>query len=131
MAAALGMEETDLTEFQTQSRPRQLVSFDESPDGHGGESVPLSERLADPHTPSPDEALLSAENRRMVLLGLRRLPKSQATVIVLHYLQSVPLRDVAKILNVTPSRVSQIHHQALDRLQQTCCRSEKVRFAVM
>jgi RNA polymerase sigma factor (sigma-70 family) len=48
-------------------------------------------------------------------------------VIVLHYLQSVPLREVAEILAVTPSRVSQLHHQALARLklawQRTCALS--------
>jgi DNA-directed RNA polymerase specialized sigma subunit len=43
---------------------------------------------------------------------------------VLHYLQNVPLRDVAAVLRVTPSRVSQLHHQALDRLRQSFCRAQ-------
>jgi DNA-directed RNA polymerase specialized sigma subunit len=38
---------------------------------------------------------------------------------VLHYLQRVPLRDVARLLEVTPSRVSQLHRRALERLRQT------------
>jgi DNA-directed RNA polymerase specialized sigma subunit len=46
-------------------------------------------------------------------------------VIVLHYLQNVPLRDVADLLKVTPSRVSQLHHQALGRLKQFWRRAEK------
>jgi RNA polymerase sigma factor (sigma-70 family) len=45
-------------------------------------------------------------------------------VIVLHYLQNVPLREVARILVVTPSRVSQLHHQALARLKQTLERAD-------
>jgi len=63
--------------------------------------------------------VLFAEDRRTMLQCLSRLPKTQATVIVLHYLQNMPLRDVAEILAVTPSRVSQLHHQALDRLKQS------------
>ncbi len=60
-----------------------------------------------------------SEDRRALARCVDRLPKSQATVIVLHYLQRVPLREVARLLEVTPSRVSQLHRRALDRLRQT------------
>jgi len=119
LATALGVDEGDLAAYQTQAQPHQLVSFDEmTENGHGEESLSLTERLADPYAARPDAGMLFAENRRTMLHCLGRLPKTQATVIVLHYLQSVPLRDVAEILAVTPSRVSQLHHQALARLKQ-------------
>src|SRR5471030_2440407 len=119
LAAALGLEETDLAAYQTEAQPRQVVSLDEmTENGHGEESLCLTERLADPSAARPDAAVLFAEDRRTMLQCLGRLPKTQATVIVLHYLQNVPLRDVAEILAVTPSRVSQLHHQALARLKQ-------------
>ena len=124
LAAALGVEEIDLAAYQTQAQPRQLVSLDEmAENGHGEESLSLTERLADPSAARPDAAVLCAEDRRTMLQCLGRLPKTQATVIVLHYLQNVPLRDVAEILAVTPSRVSQLHHQALARLKQAWHRS--------
>jgi RNA polymerase sigma factor for flagellar operon FliA len=124
LAAALGVEETDRAAYQTQSQPRQLVSLDEmTENGHGEESLSLTERLADPSAARPDAAVLSAEDRRTMLQCLGCLPKTQATVIVLHYLQNVPLRKVAEILAVTPSRVSQLHHQALARLKQAWHRS--------
>jgi RNA polymerase sigma factor for flagellar operon FliA len=124
LAAALGIEEPDLAAYQTQAQPLQLVSLDEiSENGHGDESLSLTERLADPAATPPDAAVLSAEDRRTMLQCLGCLPKTQATVIVLHYLQNIPLRDVAAILAVTPSRVSQLHHQALGRLKQAWQRS--------
>jgi RNA polymerase sigma factor for flagellar operon FliA len=124
LAAALGLEETDLAAYQTQAQPRQVVSFDEmTENSHGDESLSLTERLADPSAPRPDAAVLSAEDHRTMLQCLGCLPKTQSTVIVLHYLQNVPLRDVAEILAVTPSRVSQLHHQALARLKQAWHRS--------
>jgi RNA polymerase sigma factor for flagellar operon FliA len=119
LAAALHMEVAELRVFQTLAQPRQVISFDETGENcHGEESLALSERLADPAIPSPDEAFLSIENRRELLQCLNQLPKTQATVIVLHYLQGIPLRDIAEMLTVTPSRVSQLHHQALGRLKQ-------------
>jgi len=124
LAAALGLEETDLAAYQTQAQPRQLVSLDEmTENSHGDECLSLTERLADPCAARPDAAVLSAEDRRTILQCLGCLPKTQATVIVLYYLQNVPLREVARILAVTPSRVSQLHHQALARLKQAWQRS--------
>ena len=64
---------------------------------------------------------------RTILQCLDCLPKTQLTVIVLHYLQNVPLREVAAILAVTPSRVSQLHHRALARLKQAWQRSHEPR----
>jgi RNA polymerase sigma factor for flagellar operon FliA len=119
LAAALGLPEADLTSYQTQAQTRQLVSFDEMYENtQGEESLTLKERLADPAAARPDAGVLGAEDRQTILQCLARLPKSQATVIVLHYLQNVPLRSVAAMLTVTPSRVSQLHHQALARLKQ-------------
>jgi len=119
LASALGIEVSDLSSYQKQAQPRQLVSFDEMGENRpNDEALPLAERLSDPHIAAPDAAMLSAEDRRLVLRCLGSLPKTQATVIELHYRQNVPLREVAEVLAVTPSRVSQLHHQALGRLKQ-------------
>ena len=64
--------------------------------------------------------MLSADDRQMMISAIRLLSKTQSTVIVLHYLKGVPLRDIAALLKVTPSRVSQLHHQSLERLRRTC-----------
>ncbi len=126
LAAALGVDVAELAALQTLSRPHQLVSFDETGDnGRGEENLPLTERLADPDAPSPDAAVLSEEDKRTLHKCLTVLPTAQSTIIVLHYLQNVPLRDVADRLKVTPSRVSQLHHQALARLRQTWKQTEK------
>jgi len=118
LAAALGVEVADLATLQLMAQPRQLVSFDEMNENHHGEeTLSLSERLPDPYTARPDDAVLSAEDRKALIKCLGSLPKTQGTVIVLHYLQSMPLREVAALLAVTPSRVSQLHHQALGRLK--------------
>jgi RNA polymerase sigma factor for flagellar operon FliA len=125
LAAALGIRASELASLQYRSQPRQLVSLEETGEnGHGEESLPLSERLADPHTPRPDASIHSHEDRQTLLRCLAALPKSQGTVVVLHYLQNVPLREVADLLKVTPSRVSQLHHQALAKLKQSWKRTE-------
>jgi RNA polymerase sigma factor for flagellar operon FliA len=118
LAAALEMEMAELSTFQSITQPRHLVSFDETNDhGSGEEGLMLAERLADPAMNRPDAPILNAEERRQMHQCLRKLPKTQATVITLHYFKGVALRDIAAMLKVTPSRVSQLHHQALGRLR--------------
>lgn len=119
LAEALGVEDGDLAAIQASAQPRQMVSFDEVAENRNGEELlPLAERLADPGAARPDARVRALEDRRTVARCIGRLPKTQATVIVLHYLQNVPLRDVAQLLDVTPSRVSQLHRRGLDRLRQ-------------
>ncbi len=119
LAMALGMEETDLATYQNQAQTRQMVSLHESAENMAGEEgLSLTERLPDPTATRPDVAVLSAEDRRTIRYCLRGLPENQTKVIILHYLQNVPLREVARRLAVTPSRVSQLHHEALARLKQ-------------
>jgi RNA polymerase sigma factor for flagellar operon FliA len=128
LAAALGIDVTELAAFQSQSQPRTLISFDEvAENSNGEEGLPLTERLADPSADRPDARVVSLEDRRTMVKCLAALPSAQATVIVLHYLKNVPLREVARKLKVTPARVSQLHHQALERLRTMWQRSHAVR----
>jgi RNA polymerase sigma factor for flagellar operon FliA len=125
LAEALGLTLAELDSTRNRCSARTTATFDEvGLTSQGEETLPLAERLADPAARLPDADLMAAEDRRNVRQCLHCLPKTQATVIVLHYLQEVPLREVAAILCVTPARVSQLHHQALDRLRQ-CCRQKQ------
>jgi RNA polymerase sigma factor for flagellar operon FliA len=47
-----------------------------------------------------------------------RLPSQEQWVIRYHYLQELPFEEVAKAMDVTRSRVSQLHRQALKSLRQ-------------
>jgi RNA polymerase sigma factor FliA len=119
LAAALGVEDCELAAFQAEAQPRQMVSLDEvTGNAHGDENLSLTERLADPAALRPDARMRGVEDRRALAQCITRLPKTQAMVIVLHYLQRVPLREVARLLAVTPSRVSQLHRLALKRLRR-------------
>jgi RNA polymerase sigma factor for flagellar operon FliA len=118
LAQALGLDDHDLAALLASAQLRQVVSLDEvAEDGKGDDLLPLTERLADPRAERPDARVRLAEDRRALMACIGGLPKSQAIVIGLHYLQGVPLRQVARLLAVTPARVSQLHHQGLARLR--------------
>jgi RNA polymerase sigma factor for flagellar operon FliA len=117
------MESDELAAFQSLAQPHQMISLDHVPENpHGDEGLPLAERLADPSAQRPDTRMLNVEAKHLLTRCLRKLPKTQVTVITLHYLKGVPLCEIAAMLSVTPSRVSQLHHQALARLRQSFLR---------
>ena len=50
--------------------------------------------------PEPDEALASARVRRLVLSALGRVPLARRAVLVMHDIDEVPMRDVARTLAI-------------------------------
>ena len=120
LAEVLKIEISDLLELREQLRSHQIVSLDEVRDVTGEEeSLPLTETIPDPISISPDASTLSAEDHRTLSTCIRKLPRNEATIIILHYLKDIPLQDIARQIGVHPSRISQLHHQALARLKKS------------
>lgn len=66
----------------------------------------------------PMERVLRQESVERLALAVAALPERERRVIVLYYAEGLLLRDIAEVLDVTESRVSQIHTRALARLHE-------------
>ncbi len=64
----------------------------------------------------PVSALLSRERAHLVAEAIGRLPEKERTVVALYYREGITMREVAAVLDLTESRISQLHSQALRRL---------------
>ena len=49
--------------------------------------------------------------------AIEQLPEKEKLVISLYYLEELTMKEAGKVLNITESRVSQIHSQAILRLR--------------
>ena len=56
--------------------------------------------------------------RSLLAATIVELPDQDKTVITLYYGEGLLLREIAEVLGVTESRVSQIHSRALYRLNR-------------
>lgn len=75
-------------------------------------------------------ALLAAKEAREVLARLiDGLPERERLVLTLYYYEELTLREIAAIMEVTESRVCQVHGQAIARLRGTL-RAERMELAV-
>ena len=121
VADEMGVELLELETIEMQSQHRQIISLNDTAScDHSEEHIALAERIPDANAAAPCADILHADDRRQMINSIRTLPKTQATIIVLHYLKNVPLREIAAVIHVTPSRVSQLHHQALEHMRQVC-----------
>jgi RNA polymerase sigma-70 factor, ECF subfamily len=50
--------------------------------------------------PQPDEALATARSRALVLRALARVPLPRRAVLVMHELDEIPMRDIARTLSI-------------------------------
>jgi RNA polymerase sigma factor for flagellar operon FliA len=67
--------------------------------------------------PSPLDGLQKADFHKSLAKGVSGLPERERLVLALYYDEELNLREVGSILGVSESRVSQIHSQAMLRLQ--------------
>lgn len=67
--------------------------------------------------PSPLDGLQKADFHKALAKGIASLPERECLVLALYYDEELNLREVGEVLGVSESRVSQIHSQAMLRLQ--------------
>ena len=93
-----------------------MVSFDGAMPGNRT-AVTLEETIDDPEAPLPGQALAHAEEMQGLRQAIAALPEKERVVLTLYYYEELNLRQIAEILHVTESRISQVRTQALKRLR--------------
>lgn len=83
-----------------------------------GPSEQLGALLSNPKSDDPVDSAEWGELRALLAEAIQNLPDQEQTVITLYYAEDLLLRDIAEILGVTESRVSQIHSRAIYRLNR-------------
>ncbi len=85
----------------------------------GTPGLTLAETLPSRNTPAPDAALLHEERLAGLQAAIATLPEQQRIVLTLGYFEGLNLRQIAEVLHVTESRISQVRTAALATLRQT------------
>ena len=72
---------------------------------------------ASPEENSPAISLERAELERLIATSIDRIPKVEKTVLSLYFYEELTLREIAEVMGIHLSRVSQIKSQAILRLR--------------
>ncbi|MEZ6185784.1 MAG: FliA/WhiG family RNA polymerase sigma factor [Planctomycetota bacterium] len=114
LAEETGITVEELDEHLVLARRAALVSLDAPQGGEGeGAGSTLAESVLAPNIPEPSSDAQRRENLDLMVQALSALPKREREVIGLFYTEGLRQKEIADLLGVTSSRVSQIHSRAL------------------
>ncbi len=80
-----------------------------------GTTSRLNKQVAD--EPSPFDELKIKEVKKVISKALSTLSEKEQLVMSLYYYNELTLKEIANVLNLTESRISQIHSKAIIRLR--------------
>jgi RNA polymerase sigma factor for flagellar operon FliA len=78
----------------------------------------LKDLLIDKKLKSPEEELVSSENTKLLMVALDKLSERERIILNLIYTEELSLKEIAYIMEVSISRISQIHSKALKKLEE-------------
>lgn len=115
VAAELGLSLEHYQEMLGEARGAQLIYAEDFGDPESSDS------LFDNHSAAPEDDPLSRLKderlRQALATAIGKLPEREKTVMGLYYEQDLNFREIAAVLEVTESRVCQLHSQAVARLR--------------
>lgn len=119
VAEHLGIDQKTLWRWESDTESAVQISLNDSPDDSNGiTGVPVEALTRDDGT-SVDDEITQAQEAAIVREALKGLKEQERTVLTLYYFEELKLQEIATVLGVTESRVSQIRTKALERLRTT------------
>ncbi|MDE7282753.1 MAG: FliA/WhiG family RNA polymerase sigma factor [Lachnospiraceae bacterium] len=119
IAENLGITNEDYLDWQSQMKVTNVVSLNEFME-QGGSDIPNNS--AGGYTSSaqfagPEEVIEREELKRILAEALELLTEKEQKVIVLYYYEDLTLKEISSILEVSESRISQLHTRALQKMK--------------
>ncbi len=115
IAKALGITDDEYQEWQQQLLVTNVVSLNEYADQ--GTEAPI-DRSVKQRFETPEDVALKGEMRQKVVEALEVLTEKEKKVMVLYYYEDLTLKEISNILEVSESRISQLHSKAIAKMKK-------------
>ena len=87
--------------------------------GTAEDSVEIIETVQDENKLTPEEQLEEKDVKKELHDALKRLPERERMIMVLYYHENMTLKEIGDMIDVSESRVCQLHAQAIMKLRKT------------
>ena len=115
LAAELGISIDELSEWQGQMKSSNLISLDEYTEA--GSEIKM-ENVGNSHFDQPESVVEKEETKKKLVEAIDTLTEKERRVIVLYYYEDMTLKEISMTLEVSESRVSQLHTKALNKMKK-------------
>lgn len=114
IAQQLGISEEVFCEWQTQLSVTNVVSLNEFVE-QGSE--PIMDARHNSHFDKPETAVEREELKNALIKSLELLTDKEKKVILFYYYEEMTLKEISEILQVSESRISQLHTKAIQKMR--------------
>jgi RNA polymerase sigma factor for flagellar operon FliA len=114
VAKFLGISEDEYTEWQNEAKADSLVSLNEYVEQGNDIS---SEKSRSSDYDMPERVVEKEELKKVLVSSMENLTDKEKKVILLYYYEDLTLKEISSVLDVTESRVSQLHTKALQKMK--------------
>ncbi|WWR17027.1 FliA/WhiG family RNA polymerase sigma factor [Lachnospiraceae bacterium JLR.KK008] len=114
IAKSLGISDLEYVEWQSQMKITGIVSLNEYLEQ--GSDIPNDKNVSR-YFDSPEKAMEQSELAQVLKDSLTLLTEKERRVIELYYYEELTLKEISHILEVTESRISQLHTKALQKMK--------------
>ncbi len=116
IAEELGVSGDELINWQSQLKVTNVVSLNEFVE-QGNE--PVMDAHKNTHFIQPEDQISQEELKEKLQESLSQLTEKEQKVVLLYYYEEMTLKEISKVLEVSESRVSQLHTKALNKMKKT------------
>jgi len=116
IAKELGISDEEYLDWQSQMKITGLVSLNEYMEQGSDVSQDYS-RHTTSRFESPEERVEKEELSKVLGEALSLLTEKEQKVITLYYYEELTLKEISNILEVSESRISQLHTRALQKMK--------------
>ena len=116
IAKELGVSDSEFQDWQSQLKVTNVVSLNEFIE-QGTE--PVMDARNNSHFVQPEERVQETELKQKLQEAMELLTEKERRVILLYYYEDLTLKEISRVLEVSESRVSQLHTKALAKMQKT------------
>ncbi|MDR0402760.1 MAG: FliA/WhiG family RNA polymerase sigma factor, partial [Treponema sp.] len=118
IAKSLGMDEGEFIKTMMKISGTSILSLNDVWfSGDENDKVSIGDSIESPSSLNPDVIVEKEEIRRVIVDAINELPDKEKKILVLYYYEDLTLREIGQVLEVTESRVSQLHTKAILRLR--------------
>ena len=130
LAAAMNMEKEKIEALLADEM--QVTSIYDKK-GTSEESVEVIDTIQDENSKNPLEQLVDKDVKHELQSALKRLPERERMIMVLYYHENMTLKEIGDTINVSESRVCQLHAQAIMKLKNilTTHRSDRLKQSIV
>jgi len=94
-----------------------VLSLQEKKDLSNSESTELIDTIRDKNASTPLEELEQKDSKKELERALARLPERERVILALYYHENMTMKEIGESIDVSESRVCQIHAQAIMKLR--------------